>query len=82
MDLDLEKIDDAVLALLFLTFDSRDQRAWKAFDWEAMSRLHDKGYILDPVNKAKSVLLTEEGAARAEQLCRRMFCKPGPDQPA
>ena len=35
MALDTDKIDDAVLALLFLT--RHDQwRAWKGFDWEAL----------------------------------------------
>jgi hypothetical protein len=60
MALDTDKIDDAVLALLFLT--RHDQwRAWKGFDWDALSRLHRKGMIADPVNKAKSVEFTEEG---------------------
>ena len=44
MALDTDKIDDAVLALLFLT--RHDQwRAWKGFDWDALSRLHRKGMI-------------------------------------
>jgi len=34
-------------------------RAWKGFDWDAMERLHHKGYITDPVDKARSVVLTE-----------------------
>ncbi len=54
MEIDKDKIDDAVLALLYLTLD-RDGRAWKGFDWSAMNRLHQKGFIGDPVNKAKSV---------------------------
>ena len=36
-------------------------RAWKGFDWEAMKRLHDKGLIENPVNRNKSVMLTEAG---------------------
>ena len=51
-------------------------RAWKGFDWDALSRLHDKGMIADPVNKAKSVVFTEEGLKRAEELFRIMFTKP------
>ena len=35
MDLDEDKIDDAVLALLSLSLHA-DRRAWKAFDWDAM----------------------------------------------
>ena len=63
MALDTEKIDDAVLALLYLTLHDHN-RAWKGLDWEAMNRLHDKGMIHDPVGKVKSVVFTEEGLAR------------------
>jgi hypothetical protein len=27
---------------------------WKSFDWNAMNRLHEKGFISNPVRKAKS----------------------------
>lgn len=30
-------------------------------DWDAVNRLHEKGYIGNPKSKAKSVVLTEEG---------------------
>jgi Mn-dependent DtxR family transcriptional regulator len=33
-----------------------------------MSRLHEKGLIDDPVSKAKSVWLTEDGVKRAEAV--------------
>jgi hypothetical protein len=46
---------------------------WKAFDWEAMGRLHAKGYITDPVGKAKSVLLTEDGARESQRLLQFLF---------
>lgn len=72
MEIDRDKIDDTILALLYLTLD-RDGHAWKGFDWSAMNRLHEKGFIGDPVNKAKSVWLTPEGIARSEQLFREMF---------
>jgi len=72
MDIDTEKVDQAVLALLLLG--RRDgYRAWKSFDWEAMGRLHEKGYITDPVGKAKSVLFTEEGLREAERTFRELF---------
>jgi hypothetical protein len=72
MDLDHAKIDDAVLALLLL---GRHDgfRAWKGFDWDAMDRLFEKGYITDPRGKAKSVIFTEEGLERAERLLAEMF---------
>ncbi len=75
MEIDKDKIDDAVLALLFLSLD-RDGRSWKSFDWDAMNRLHEKGFISNPIGKAKSVVLTDEGAERSEQLFRALFCKP------
>jgi hypothetical protein len=74
MDLDLDKIDDAVLALLVLGLHD-GARAWKGFDWEAMNRLHQAGYISDPKGKAKSVVFTEDGLARAEKLLEELFGK-------
>mgnify|MGYP003614007330 CR=1 FL=1 len=52
-------------------------RAWKGFDWDAMDRLHRKGLIHDPANKAKSVVLTTEGVARSAALVRDLFGKRG-----
>lgn len=75
MTIDTDKIDDAVLGLLWLTVHA-DGRAWKGHDWDAMNRLHQKGMIADPVNKAKSVILTDEGLKRAEQLFKALFSLP------
>jgi Domain of unknown function (DUF6429) len=72
MPLDPDRIDDAVLALLILGLHEGD-RAWKTFDWDAMSRLHERGMISNPVSKAKSVAFTEEGKARAEALLTQLF---------
>lgn len=72
MDINTEKIDQAVLALLYLGLHD-DYRAWKGFDWEAMGRLHEKGYIEDPVSKAKSVVFTAAGLRESERLFRSMF---------
>ena len=72
MEYDEPKVDEVVLALLFLTRKG-DGRAWKGHDWGAMERLHQQGMILDPVGKAKSVILTEEGAKRCEQLFMKHF---------
>lgn len=74
MDLDEDKIDDAVLALLSLGRHD-GWRAWKGFDWDAMDRLHEKGYISDPQGRAKSVMFTEEGLAQSERLLEEMFGK-------
>jgi hypothetical protein len=75
MDYDTDKVDEAVLALLYLTLHD-GARAWKSFDWDAMNRLHEKGYISNPIGKAKSVVLTEEGLQEAERLFKKLFGKP------
>jgi hypothetical protein len=74
MDYDADKVDEAVLALLYLTLHD-GARAWKSFDWEAMNRLYEKGYISNPVGKAKSVIFTEEGLREAERLFQQLFGK-------
>lgn len=72
MTLDTDKIDEAVLALLLLGRHD-GYRAWKGFDWGAMDRLHEKGFISDPRGKAKSVVFTEEGLNEAERLLEKLF---------
>jgi hypothetical protein len=74
MELDSAKIDDAVLALLYLGLHD-GARAWKGFDWDAMNRLHEKGYISDPVGNAKSVVFSEDGLTRAKALLQELFGK-------
>ena len=74
MATDEDRVDDAVLGLLYLTLD-RDGRAWKGFDWSVMNRLHDKGMIHNPVGKAQSILLTEEGITESERVFRETFAK-------
>jgi len=70
----LDKIDDAVLALLHLRSFSEHgvTRAWKGHDWDALDRLHQKGFIADPKNKNKSVVFTEEGHRRAGELFEKL----------
>ena len=67
MKTDTNRIDDAVLALLLLGLHDGD-RAWKGFDWDAMERLAQKGFISEPHGKAKSVVFSEEGLARAREF--------------
>ena len=76
MDVDEERIDEAVLALLWLTLHD-GARAWKGYDWDALDRLHRKGLIFDPMNKAKSVVLTEDGLREAEWLFEALFARRG-----
>ena len=75
MEIDRDKIDDTVLGLLWLTLHD-ERRAWKGIDWAALERLHQKGLIANPVNKAKSVVLTDEGLRRAEELFHAHFTRP------
>ena len=74
MELDQDKIDDVVLALLYLGLHD-GARTWKSFDWDAMDGLHEKGYISNPQSKAKSVVFTEEGLERAQKLLEALFGK-------
>jgi hypothetical protein len=79
MDYDTNKIDEYTLALLYLVTHQREEglgaRAWKGFDWDTMNRLHDKGYISNPVGKAKSVVLSEEGFLESKRLFEKHFTK-------
>ena len=80
MEIDEEKVDEAVLALLYLaTFKDKPRwRAWKGHDWDALDRLHEKGMIDDPVGKTKSVVFTEEGLAESKRLVltNEAICAP------
>jgi hypothetical protein len=40
-----------------------------------MNRLFEKGFILDPRNKTKSVMLTQKGLARSKELFEELFGK-------
>ena len=76
MEYDEGRIDEVTLALLYLvTFDENEHgaRAWKGFDWATMNRLHEKGFIGNPVTKAKSVVVTPDGCRRAKELFEKYF---------
>ena len=79
MDIEIDegKVDEAVLAMLYLTTfkDKPCWRAWKSHNWDSLDRLHQKDYISDPATKAKSVILTGEGAKRSQDLFERYFTK-------
>ena len=81
MEFDTDKIDDDVLALLYLTaFQEKKDfpwRTWKSQSWKVMDRLCEKGYISDPKSKAKSVILTDKGYAKARQLFETKYAKKG-----
>ena len=74
-NLNQEKLSEAALAILGLTafVDHDVVRAWKGMDWDLLDALYRKGWIEDPKSKAKSVILTGEGARLAEDLLQRHF---------
>ena len=72
MEVDTDRVDAAVLALLYLGRHD-EVRAWKAFDRAAMDRLHARGLISSPIGKAKSVSFTEDGLREARRLFEAMF---------
>jgi uncharacterized protein DUF6429 len=74
MELDTDKIDEAVLALLYLGL-HQGARAWKGFDWDAMDRLYERDMICDPRNKAKSVIFTDKGLEESKRLLVKLFGK-------
>ena len=71
---DEDKVGDMVLALMYLTLHD-EYRAWKGFDWDALNQLYEKGMIHNPVGKAKSVAMTDEGLARSEALFEQYFSR-------
>ena len=76
MDYDRNKVDEMVLALLYLTITEENDwgaRAWKSHAWDALDRLHARGYISDPKSKAKSVVLSPEGLSMARHLFEQHF---------
>jgi hypothetical protein len=72
MEYDDKLMEDAVLALL-AALSSDDGNAWKGFDFEIMNRLHEQGFISNPVSRNKSVWLTEEGLERGRLIAARLF---------
>ena len=81
MELDQEKLDEVVLALLFCNSWQEKigpqtiARAWKSLDRDSLARLYQKDLISDPAGKAKSLYLTEEGRKLGRLLLAKHFEK-------
>jgi hypothetical protein len=77
MDYDQAKVDEMTLALIFLTSFTEYgiTRSWKGYDWDSLNRLHAAGFLSDPVGKAKSVMLSDQGAKRSRELFEKYFSK-------
>lgn len=78
-DIDRDKLAEAALAILSLTLHDGG-RVWKGLDWDLMDLLHEKGWIVDPRSKAKSVVLTEDGERLAREFLRKHFGSRGWDE--
>ena len=74
MNVNQDKIDETALAILLLTL-HEEKRVWKGMDWGVLDRLHEKGYLSDPKNKSKSVMLSEDGLKKAEEVFEELFRK-------
>jgi len=76
MEYNKDKVDEMVLALMYLTTfkDQYGMRVWTGLDWDVLDRLHEKGYISNPKSKAKSVGISEEAAKQSEELFIKHFC--------
>ncbi|NLG99438.1 MAG: hypothetical protein GX491_18950 [Chloroflexi bacterium] len=83
MEYDKDKVDEMVLALLYLTSFKYgyETRAWKGMDWDVLDRLYAKGYIGNPKGKAKSVALTEAGEKLSEELFIKHFATSKINEP-
>lgn len=70
-----------MLALL-ATLSSDKGNACKGFDFEIMNRLHEQGFISNPVNRNKSIWLREEGLERGRAIAARLFGGNAQAEPA
>lgn len=75
MDYDREKVDEMVLALLFLTSSpvGEGARAWKGLPLDVMNNLVQKGYISEINSKTPILDLSPEGAQLSKELFYKYF---------
>lgn len=75
MDYDRDKVDEMVLALLYLTssHDKYGTRAWKGLDMNVIKRLHEKGHIHEPDKNSPTLSLTEAGGNLSKELFEKFF---------
>jgi hypothetical protein len=72
---DRDRAAEFVLALMYLDI-HEEVRAWKGYPWDVLNALHEQGLTTDPKRKAKSVVLTEEGLARAQKAFNSLLAMP------
>ncbi len=73
--IDWDKVEEMTLALMCLTSSETNGvvRSWKGHAWEVLNRLHQRGWISNPVSKAQSIVLSTEAARRSRELFGRHF---------
>ena len=74
------KVEECTLALMHLTTFSEQgvYKSWKGFDWDVLDRLHARGWISSPATKAKSIVMSDDGRKRSEELFNRYFAQESP----
>ena len=72
MDIDGNKLEQTVLALLYLNSfeEGSGKRAWKGFPWTVMDALHEKGYISNPATKKQVRMLIRGGRQALRRIVR------------
>ena len=80
MAFDIDRAGDYALALMYLTLHD-GMRAWKGLDWTVLEHLHARGLIEDPRGRAKSVVFTNAGLARATEVFQELLAERAPQPP-
>jgi hypothetical protein len=73
---DTDRLDEVILALLWANSTKEKfggYRAWKSLPWDALDRLHAKGFIGNAHGSAQSVTLDDEAHARGQALFKQWF---------
>jgi hypothetical protein len=77
VDYDRDRAADFALALMYLELHDSN-RAWKGYPWDVLDVLHERRLIADPKNRAKSVVLTEQGLEQAAALFEELLGSNSP----
>lgn len=75
MQYDKDKVDELTLALMLLGMSRMKEggRAWRGFEQQTLSRLHQRGWIGDPMDKGTSVSVSAEGMQKAAECFKQHF---------
>jgi hypothetical protein len=75
MDIDGDKLEQTVLALLYLNSfqEGTGRRAWKGFPWTVMDALHEKGLYLKSGNEKQIRVVIRGGHQALRRIVREAF---------